>query len=223
MPPGFLTSKATTSLLNSGSGAAPEYGAAALLGFTLGHPAAVLCWAPARGAPPPLARASYRTAAPFPVPKHQVAPARPFSLARALSGSGGTDAGGAAAGPPAPQAAPPSGAPAPAEPPPPGSCGSRLVSRARLLRRPAPGDGAPGAAGRDEARWQLDVGGYTRKGFIAGGGKEENQDRCGGGGGGGGSFIVVPSGRVLRAVGANPMLHRAYAQAAARLWAAAAA
>jgi hypothetical protein len=172
--PHFATSSTSGPLRSILSGPTTEFGGTAVLGFALGHPSTLPAWgaaAPPRGAAAPPRPLSYRSAAPFPVPKHRLTPARTFSLQRALAAGSASSSGSAGS-------ASDGGAASTASSPPPpdggggGGAAGRLLSRARILRK-AFGDGGAG----QEVRWQLDVGGYTRKGYIAGGGKDENQDR----------------------------------------------
>jgi hypothetical protein len=146
----------------------PSFDHATVVGFCLPHnpgAAALAVWEPnARsGSSLPL---NYRSAAAFAVPKHQLRKATPFSLRRSLStnscSSGGFDGGGGERG---------RGL----------NAGRSSTANPRLARGgakasasdvAAPSEGAPGW-------WKVDVGGCTRKGFMAGGGKLENQDRCG--------------------------------------------
>ncbi|GBF87624.1 phosphatase 2C [Raphidocelis subcapitata] len=162
------------------------------LGFSLHHGGRIAAWAcraapagaasaAAAAAPPPQVL-NYRGTSPFAVPRHSIVGAPAFSLRRALSsgtaplgapaGGGGTghDGSGGSSGSSNPGVF---GADADDATSAFGGSGGpghgRLFSRSRIVRR---GDGGGGAAD-----WQVDVGGYTCKGFIAGGGKDENQDR----------------------------------------------
>ena len=169
----FATRALPRSLLYDSIG--PGFEHATVLGFTLPHspgPAALAVWEPkaSRGAATSAA-VNYRSALGFAVPRHQVVKATPFSLRRALSaGSSGGDpscGGGASSSSSS------------------SSNGEQLKQKGGRGR----GGGAGGVAARaaaskdlgqaaeDTGWWHIDVGGYTRKGYQAGGGKEENQDR----------------------------------------------
>jgi len=177
----FSSAPLARAFLNQSETGAPRIDTVAVLGFSLTHPGHIAVVSRAAAAPLP----GYRGTAGFAVPKHQVVKTPAFSLHRALSsgsssgssssGSGkssglaslsATAAGSRSSDTPAPDQAQPISAP--------GGTG-RLFGRSRVVRRASATDAAPAAGG--EGWWRVDVGGYTRKGYIAGGGKEENQDR----------------------------------------------
>lgn len=173
---------------------APSLDHVAVLGFSL-HTASttapIICRRP-RGSSALLqiGARSYRSSLGFHVPVHKLVKASPFSLRRALSGSGGPSDAGISFSSPSDNSQHDAGSSR--------TSSSSKTDSSTVSSASERGHGSsqqiksirgthvvPKAAARDAAAlaparegvWSVDVAGYTRKGYVAGGGKEENQDR----------------------------------------------
>jgi hypothetical protein len=166
---------------------APRIDHVAVLGFSWHSPTGHI--AVLGSAAHPLPPHAYSASIGFAVPKHHVTKHHVFSLTRALgSSSSGSSGSGRSSGGLSAESGSSVGSGASSAP---GSSGADSRQRTRrfdqvfhrtgrLHRSAAATDAAAAAAAtaaEGEGWWKFDVGGYTCKGYIAGGGKEINQDR----------------------------------------------